>query len=441
VPREKQLKQRHKERQDLKAHGMNGTTTTTHTMRMNPLHSGGSAVLTCLGSLLAAGLCCAENTAPLGGPSSVHGQLHRDQQAAAQAPDAAVSLKDRLKNEWGLELGFDYTFMAEWASSSPADEDAQAGAARLYGTWTPFKRGEDDAGKLVFKGENRHVIGGGLTPIELGPAAGFAGLTNLTFNDNDFILTNFYWTQAFCDNRFAFNLGLVDFTDYYDIYGIANPWTDFQNIYFGNGPTVPPLNQGLGAVARFMFTPNWYVIGGFADSNYNQRDVAGLFDSFGEGEYIKHIEFGWIESWDKRYTDNIHVSAWQADERTKAGTPDGWGMSFSACRQFCEGWTGFVRAAWSDGGGSVFNERAAAAGVGYLINERNDYVGFAAAWGRVSDWLTSGQDEDQYTMELFYRYNPVAHLQLIAGMQFVLNPALTDTSSIWFPSVRARVSF
>ncbi len=121
MPREKQLKQRHKERQDLKAHAMIETATTTHTMRMNPLHSGGSAVLTCLGSLLAAGLCCAENTAPLGGPSSVHGQLHRDQQAAAQAPDAAVSLKDRLKNEWGLELGFDYTFMAEWASSSPAD--------------------------------------------------------------------------------------------------------------------------------------------------------------------------------------------------------------------------------------------------------------------------------------------------------------------------------
>ena len=90
----------------------------------------------------------------------------------------------------------------------------------------------------------------------LGPTIGHGGLTAVTFSDAGGLLTNLYWTQAFAANRFAFSAGIVDVTDYLYVYDLVNIWTDFNNYAFTTSPTIPAPNQGLGAAARWMFTPN-----------------------------------------------------------------------------------------------------------------------------------------------------------------------------------------
>jgi porin len=47
--------------------------------------------------------------------------------------------------------------------------------------------------------------------------------------------------------RISIVAGMVDVTDYIDVYGMTNPWTQFQNLVFLTNPTIPAPNQGQGA--------------------------------------------------------------------------------------------------------------------------------------------------------------------------------------------------
>ena len=86
----------------------------------------------------------------------------------------------------------------------------------------------------------------------------------------------------------------------------------------------------LGAAMRIMATENIYIVGGLADANGHPTQPGELFDSFfDDTEYFTHLEIGWISSWEKRFNDNIHLTAWHADERDRAQVSDGWGMAFS----------------------------------------------------------------------------------------------------------------
>lgn len=102
-------------------------------------------------------------------------------------------------------------------------------------------------------------------------------------------------------------------------YGLVNPWTDFSNLSFSTDPTIPVPNQGLGTAVRTMITDELYVLGGLADANGDPSRPGDSFSSFfDDGEYFKHLEFGWTSSFDNRFNDNIHLTVWQVDEREEA---------------------------------------------------------------------------------------------------------------------------
>ena len=49
------------------------------------------------------------------------------------------------------------------------------------------------------------------------------GLTALTFSDIGWALTNLYWYQRLLDNRLSFVAGVVDSSDYVDVYSLLDP--------------------------------------------------------------------------------------------------------------------------------------------------------------------------------------------------------------------------
>lgn len=396
--------------------------------------------------LLAAGPepCGAEEAGGLSGPASVGSQLRQDEENR-RPHDTLLDparLKDSLEEDFGLNLGLDYNALWNHLSDSPADRDAVSGAVRFYGEWKPFHRDPETTGRLVFKVENRHRLGTDLAVSPLLPAAGVAGLSGPTFSDAGNILTNFYWTQSFCDNRYAVIFGIVDTTDYVDVYGLVNPWTDFGNLSFSTNPAIPAPSQGLGAAAYCRLTPNWYLLGGIADANGDPGDPGDAFGSFFEdGELFKHVEFGWIESFDSRFTDNIHVTVWQVDERSAAGVNDGWGVTFSASRLVGDRWLPFFRAGWADDGGALL-ERSVSAGIGCKINERGDYLAFGASWGRPDPATTGGSHRNQYTFETFYRWQVLPQFQIAPGFQWIVDPAYAPSESgLAVFSLRSRIVF
>ena len=368
----------------------------------------------------------------LQGPSSVSGQLQKDREAKRVV--GPQTLKDRLRSRYGLSLGVDYNVLAQQISQSPVESAGVGGIVRAYGRWDLVGRDRDsDVGALVFKVEHRHSIGTESPPNEILSTAGVAGISGPTFSAAGGVLTNLYWTQAFADNRVAFIAGVVDPTDYVDVYALVNPWTDFNNLAFSTSPTIPVPNQGLGAAARWSITSQAYVLGGLSDANADPHRPGDFASSFADGEYFKHLEFGLIGSWATRMSHNVHVLLWQADDRKEANVEGGWGATFSWSTELDNGLVPFLRGGYSDRGG-ILVDRSISAGVGYRIGEGDDFFGVGANWGRAPD-----VDRNQYQLEAYYRTSITRGLSVVPSVQYILNPAYEpEEADLWLLALRLR---
>ena len=135
------------------------------------------------------------------------------------------------------------------------------------------------------------------------------------------------------------------------------------------------------------------------------------------------------------------MTAWQVDDRKEANIEGGWGVAFSFSRVMSEQWLPFVRAGYSDGGGALV-DRTVSAGLGYRINDRNDYVGLGANWGRPATESAADNSRDQYTFEAYYRLQVLPQLQIVPSVQLILDPADNPSiDSLWVPGLRVRAVF
>jgi porin len=382
-----------------------------------------------------------EDLPSFGGPSSVGETLMEGDaltdpiyrwQGLERALQPWFGFKAGLNEKHALSLGLDYQMLFQTVSESLGEEEAGGGIFRAYGSWTLAGRESGNTGGLVLKIENRHRFTD-IPPQVLGFEAGALSVTGTQFSDFDWGLTNLYWQQKFLGGRIGFVAGQVDVTDYLDVYGLINPLTAFQNLSFSTNPTIAAPSQGLGVAAGAFITDNIYGTLGFADANGDPTDPS--FDVFDEGELFEHIEVGWVSSIERRYFDNIHFTAWHADERTAAGVPEDWGLALSASWFFDNEWIPFLRAGWSDGDAALMS-RNIAAGLGYLARNR-DLIGVGLSWERPgANFL-----DDQYTAELFYRLQLFQNFALTPDIQVIAEPALNPNESmIYVLGLRARLT-
>lgn len=381
-----------------------------------------------------------------GGPGSVGSELRQDNKTRKgllrlkfidEALKPWFDLKGRINSRVGLAFGFDYTSIYQIATESPGEDDSAGGIFRFFGAWTFFGRGSGNTSTFVYKVENRHDLGTQIAPQNLGFELGYIGLTAAPYNDAGWLLTNFYWQQRLLGGKLSILAGIVDPTDYVDIYALVNPWTQFSNLSFITSPTIPVPNQGLGAVIGIMASDNIYIVAGLADTNGDPTDPLENFDTFFEDhEYFTHAEIGFVSSFDRRYLDNIHVTVWHADKREKFGIPDGWGVAFSSSWYFYDSILPFFRAGYSDTAASLL-EANVSTGIGYYMKGSSDLVGLGLSWGEPHD----NSLEDQYTTELFYRFQLAQNLAVTPDIQFLIDPANNpEEDFIVVFGIRARLA-
>jgi porin len=187
----------------------------------------------------------------------------------------------------------------------------------------------------VWKVENRHRYSG-IPPSGTKNEIGYIGLISPTFSNIQNRLTNFYWKQNLKQGNIEIIAGMIDTTDWIDVYALAPPWTAFSNFAFATGSATiaPPDEAALGAYFNAMLSEDIYFMAGFADSNADSTDPLNGFDTFGEHEFLKTIELGRVTSRDRFYLDNTHITFWQSDERKDAGMDEGKGVSFSYSHSF-----------------------------------------------------------------------------------------------------------
>jgi porin len=380
------------------------------------------------------------------GPSSVEAELAEDAKIRKKQPQQLgtpfksrmfapwFALKERIKKTTGLQAGFDYTGFAQHVSRSPGKQDAKGGIFRSFGTWTLVNQA-GTSGALVYKFENRHRLGTEISPIGLGFEAGSAVPTGVPFSDYGWGVTNLYWRQSFRSGRLNFIAGKIDATDYLDVYALINPWTSFQNLAFSTNPTIAAPDQGLGFAAGAALTDNVYVVAGINDANGSPTN-AGFETFFGRGEYFKSVEVGLTSSFEKRYLDNVHLTYWHADQRTRQNVPESWGLAFSAATFVDDKWLPFVRAGYSEGRAALYR-KTVAGGLGYRF-ENTDVLGLGVGWGQPF----GANSRDQVSTELFYRWQVSDVFAVTPNLQVLFNPSNNpEKDTLTFLGLRGRASF
>lgn len=365
-----------------------------------------------------------------GGPDSVPRQLERDDQDR-------LGFKEGLQKK-GLRFTLDYSSVGLKASDSlnGTDDDAAGGMARFYGQWEAVGRDSSSTGSLIWKAEYRHAYTD-VTPKGFLFETGTLGLTVPPFSDEKERVTNLYWKQRMNDGRTTLVAGLLDATDYVDVYMLASPWTGFLNFAFSTGTNTIALpgDATLGLAAGHMINDEFFVIGGITDMNSEPTDPLETFDSFyNDNKYFKSIELGWAASQGQIYTDNAHLTLWHADESEVQGTDDGWGLNLSASRLYGN-WLPFIRGGYSDEAGTLA-EKSVSLGTGYLgLGGENNSMGVAVNWADTDNG-------DQYTTELFYLIEILPGLEITPDIQWIHDPALNPhENNIYVAGVRARVAF
>ncbi len=125
---------------------------------------------------------------------------------------------------------------------------------------------------------------------------------------------------------------------------------------------------------------------------------------------------------------------WHVDEREDAGMPDSWGLTAAANWTFDKTWMVFARAGWSDGEAPLMNGSVTLGGL-YYFAHRSDLIGLASNWGDPAD----DSLDDQFTGELFYRFQFAHNFAITPSVQLLVDPALNpDEDQIWIFGLRAR---
>jgi porin len=277
----------------------------------------------------------------------------------------------------------------------------------------------------------------------LGFEVGYVGLTAAPFNDQGARLTNLYWRQRLLDGRATVIVGLLDVTDYVDVFALGSPWTSYSNLVFstGSGAIGAPGEATLGAAGAVMLTDHIYAIAGIADANADPtepfRDLDSFFD---DNDYFTSLDIGWTPSQERLIFDNVHATIWHTDGSQKFAVPDGWGIAASANWWVDDQWMPFLRGGYAEDGGVVL-QKSISAGVAYQPKPGpgRDVIGFGFNWGEPNEDSFGPGLDDQYTAELFYRMNLAKHLAVTPDVQVIFNPALNpEKDVIGIFGVRAR---
>ena len=403
-------------------------------------------------ALAVASTVAAEESPRFGGPDSVEQVIEADRTPRGgfletEILDPFKKWQIGLEEDHGFSFGADYSAVTVHANNTldGADDSASGGMVRLYGRWNLTGDGQSSSGGLVYKIEHRHAYGD--TPPSgffLGNV-GYVGLTEPPFSDQGTRWTNLYWRQSLNSGKTTLVGGFLDVTDFVDVYGLASPWLHFMNLAFstGSGAIDLPNDASLGVAAGHMFDNNVFIIGSVVDRNGDPTEIGDGFDTFfGDNEYFSSIEIGHTSAHSRIALDNVHLTLWHVDAREEAGAPSGWGANFSWSRYYNDRIMPFVRAGYTDDSGSLL-EKTVSVGFGYrpgaLTEAPGDLIGVGFNWGEVNENSFSPGLDDQYTLELFYRWQFTQQLAFTLDYQYLQDPALNpDESSVSVWSLRAR---
>jgi carbohydrate-selective porin OprB len=350
-----------------------------------------------------------------------------------------------LKREWnkkyGLQLGLNYNALYQAASETSTDEDDAAGGRfQIQGMWTMLGRTTKNPGGISFRFEDRHRLGTQLAPTQLGSQFGSATITGTGFGDFDFTLTELAWRQTVLDGRMKFGLGKIAAASWYNAHSLSGALTGFQNSALRTSGSKPSVARGIGAVTGFRMGESFALLAGIHDANAVTSE--NPFDTIDEMEFYYSTELRWYPtSFERSRWDQVRLQLWYVDETDEGATPSDQGVSVTASRLFNDRYMPFLSAGISDGKASIIKSDVTV-GIAFAFNTvhraARDVLGVGFNWSDPSD----DELQQQYTTELFYRFQLYKNLALTPSAQYIVNPAYDkEETEVWVAGFRGRLTF
>ncbi|MFD0982548.1 carbohydrate porin [Tropicimonas aquimaris] len=349
--------------------------------------------------------------------------------------------KKRLNDRTGLQLQFSYQTLYQTTNDDDAlYSDAFAGRAQVQGSWSLLNRGGANPGKLTFRIENRYTIDSEIPPSQFGYQFGSVTPSGTGFSDFGSALTELAWRQTLADGKFKFILGKISAISWYNVHALSSSMRGFQNTGLQSSLSKPAPGRGIGGGFGYEFSPKFVLVAGIHDANAKTPDDP--FDTIGEGEFYRSVEFRYYPTTPDRWRyDQVRLQFWQQDALSESGTPADQGVTISASRLFEDRYFVFGFGGMSEGKATLF-EADAAAGFGIAFDTRHraarDALGIGIAWGRPSN----DRLQEQYTGEMFYRFQLVDRVALTPSIQYVKHPAANPNGEdVVIFGLRTRITF
>jgi porin len=385
-----------------------------------------------------------------GGPNATENTIEEDARRVPSMVEERLlepwfKWKQELQDDTGFSFGLDYTpvYLKSSADGFSGEDKASSGMLRVFGAWDLVGRGTPNTGTFVWKIEHRHSYTD-VSPQGFGFDQGYVGLIEPPWSDEGTRLTNLYWRQRLAGGRATVLAGMLDVTDFVDVYALASPWTGFFNFAFSTGSATMfvPNDATTGLAGGVMLTDKLFLIGSLANAYTDPTDPFDTFgDFFSENEYFSSVALGWTRGQQRIYLDNAQLTLWHVDESAPAGTPGGWGVLFNYSASINDDTLmPFIRGGYANDGGSLL-ERSISVGLGYNAVGGRDQLGVAANWGRPNEDSFGPGLDDQYTFEVYYRLQITDQFALTPDIQYLVDPAQNPTEdSLWIFGLRARLA-
>ncbi len=317
---------------------------------------------------------------------------------------------------------------------SGTESSAASGIARVTIDWLAYQDDVDlDTGSVRLRVDHKHNYTDS-TPSKfvMGNVGGF-GLIQPAFSNIGLRLTNLYWKQEFNIQDTEMMLGFLDSTDYIDAYALGNPYSGFSNIQFstGSGTIAIPDESTLGISVRHMMSENYYAYLSFSDAKADSTEPFKGFESFfGDNQYFKSMEIGWVPSKDSFYMKNSHLTVWHSDgPRVKSS--ENYGANWSTIYQKWS-WVSFFRVGVAQGPEALYKS-SVVVGAGYL-ELGSGTLGLAIGWAKPNTLF-----DDTYNSELYYRmkFGPVSVTPNVQYLKTLPFNSLAD--SAWVFGIRGNL--
>lgn len=344
------------------------------------------------------------------------------------------SWRDDLFERTGLRIAGFYTMLFQQGTNGPGTLTTGSGDLDLLAQWTFLGKDTPDFGQIVFDAEYRHAIGQ-VPSSALGRQMGTLQGTTHGFNDREWVIRNFHYTQRLFDGKLRFLIGRADPSDLGAGHAMQNVNTMFVNRAFASASTVP--FPGFGFAAGLSVRPvDWYYATAGASNalgNTITNDLPNLRDS----EFFSFFETGFTPKVPALGAGRYRFYLWHLDERSRFSLPADWGFSFIVDQELGTSWQMFARYGWSENGSSGIKS-SVEVGAGYrdFFGKRGNLAGVAFG---VSEAANGGETEK--ILETFVRFQVTAFLQTTVGMQGIFHPVHSPDAAAGVFTARLRATF